>query len=190
MEILTDCDGVLLNWLQAFDNWMESNGKIKIENGYNVGTNYGMTKEDGKDLCQFFNKSAAIGWLPPYKDAIKYVKKLHEEMGATFNVISSLSNDIHAQKLREINLENTFGKTAISSLCCLDCGADKDQALLEHYNSGKFWIEDKTENANLGAEMGLNTFLMVHPYNANDEVHSDVIKVNNWKEIYEYIGGE
>ena len=94
---------------------------------------------------------------------------------------------MHAQKLREINLENTFGKTAISSLVCLPCGADKDDALRKHYNSGKIWVEDKTENANLGAEMGLNTFLMVHPYNENDTVHQNVTKVNSWKEIYEHI---
>ena len=187
MEILTDCDGVLLNWLTAFDEWMHRNGKIKIANGYNVGLNYGLTKEDGKDLCSFFNKSAAIGWLPPFRDSIKYVRKLHEEVGATFSVITSLSTDMHAQKLREINLENTFGKTAISSLHCLPCGADKDEALQKHYNSGKVWIEDKTINANLGAEMGLNTFLMVHPYNENDTVHHNVTKVHSWKEIYEHI---
>ena len=50
------------------------------------------------------------------------------------------------------------------------------------------WIEDKTENANLGAEMGLNSFLIEHPYNINNKTHEEVNRVRNWKEIYEYVG--
>ena len=41
------------------------------------------------------------------------------------------------------------------NVLCLDTGADKDEALAPYFNSGAFWIEDKTENAELGAELGL-----------------------------------
>jgi uncharacterized HAD superfamily protein len=48
------------------------------------------------------------------------------------------------------------------------------------------WVEDKAENAELGVEMGLNTFLIDHVYNQG-EFH-EVTRVKNWKEIYEYVG--
>ena len=38
--IVTDCDGVLLNWEYAFCAWMSQRGYTEIENGnqeYNIG---------------------------------------------------------------------------------------------------------------------------------------------------------
>ena len=49
------------------------------------------------------------------------------------------------------------------------------------------WIEDKVENANLGAELGLETLLMEHGHNMNRDLHEDVTVVKDWKGIYEYL---
>jgi hypothetical protein len=51
------------------------------------------------------------------------------------------------------------------------------------------WIEDKVENANLGAELGLETLLMEHGHNMNRDLHEDVTVVKDWKGIYEYLNG-
>jgi FMN phosphatase YigB (HAD superfamily) len=90
--ILTDADGVLLDWIYAFDMWMKRHGyNITNPNAYSVAVRY--ETEDGKRLAKMFNESAWIRKIPPFKDAIKYVKKLHEEHGYVFHCISSLSDD-------------------------------------------------------------------------------------------------
>jgi uncharacterized HAD superfamily protein len=99
-----------------------------------------------------------------------------------------MSDDRYAIKLREQNLDRIFGKGIFERIVCLPCGEDKDEALERYRDSDFIWVEDKTENANLGAEMGLNSFLIEHLYNVNDETHEEVTRVKNWKEIYEYVG--
>jgi hypothetical protein len=189
--ILTDCDGVLLNWEYAFNVWIQSHGYKMVEGGanyYDMGKRYGLSKEKAKEKCKIFNESAAIGFLPSLRDSMYYVKRLHEEHGYTFHCITSLSLDPSAGKLRKMNLEKMFGPTAFTKLVCLDTGADKDEFLDEHYaDTGYYWIEDKMENAIAGLNLGLQPILIEHGHNMNDSVPVGMKKVVKWKEIYEYI---
>lgn len=185
--ILTDCDGVLLDWVYSFDMWMKRHGYKKIRNDtYDLHECYGIEKSQSKSLVRMFNESANIGFLPPMRDAIKYVRKLHEERGYVFHCITSLSLDPFAVKLREQNIRNIFGTTAFEKIICLDTGADKDDALKPYEGSSCIWIEDKVENAELGARLGLQSILVEHDHNA-DFYHSDIPKVLTWREIYDMI---
>jgi len=191
--ILTDCDGVLLNWEYAFSCWMEQHGHTAIEGGnllYDIGKRFDLTKEQAKQQIKIFNESAAIGFLPALRDAMFYVKRLHEEHGYEFHCITSLSTDPNAYKLRKMNLEKLFGPTAFTRLVCLDTGADKDAALEEYRDSGLFWIEDKLENAEAGLNFGLRPILMEHGFNMHDTLSTGIHKVVNWKEIYIHVTGE
>ena len=180
--ILTDCDGVLLNWMFAFDAWLTSRGyKRVINDEYNVAKSYGITKDEGYRLVRAFNESDSIGYLPPHRDAVHYIGKLHEEHGYVFRVITSLSLDPYAKELRERNLRKLFG-TAIEQVICLDTGEDKDAALLPFKDSGMCWIEDKEENALLGTDLGLESLLMEHGYNTNCQT---VPLVRNWKDVHD-----
>ena len=186
--ILVDCDGVLLDWEWAFAVWMEEHGFSKKEGyqfEYDIGIRYGIGKEQGSKLIKIFNESAAIGFLPPLRDAMYYVKRLHEEHGYIFHCITSLSTDINAKKLREMNLQKLFGKTAFDRVVCLGTGADKNYALEEYANSGLWWIEDKPENADVGYNMGLKSILVEHGHNMHHECPYPVVK--NWREIYDII---
>jgi len=186
--ILVDCDGVLCDWLYAFDQWMERHGYAVVKpNLYKVHDRFDLVRNEGKKLARMFNESAWIRKLPPYKDAIKYVRKLHEEHGYVFRVISSLSDDEYSQHLRTKNLRELFGNTVFESYTYLDTGADKDEALEEYSDTGCWWIEDKPENAELGTSLGLSSVLITHDHNANHEGRWN--RVNNWKEIYELIVG-
>jgi uncharacterized HAD superfamily protein len=185
--ILCDCDGVLVDWVYGFTKWMKQHGyEIQVEGEYDIAKTFGITKAEGKRLVRHFNESAAMGWLPSLRDAVKYVRKLHEEHGYVFHCITSLSLDEHAGKLRKKNLEALFGKTVFEKVTCLDTGADKDEALEEYRDTGCYWIEDKVENAELGDELGLESILIEHGFNEDYE-NENIQKVQTWKEIYEMI---
>jgi FMN phosphatase YigB (HAD superfamily) len=183
--ILTDADGVLLDWEWAFRVWMQERGYQFEEagkNNYYLHHHYkDTTKEEIKKLVKFFNESAAIGFLPALRDSVHYVKRLHEEHGYQFRVITSLSLDKNAGRLREMNLRKLFGD-AIESVICLDTGADKDEALAPYKDSGLYWIEDKPENADVGHELGLKSILIEHGHNMHHSCTYDLAK--NWKDVY------
>jgi len=186
--ILTDVDGVLLNWEYAFKCWMEQHGyKLNTTaSDYDISDRYGIPYSKGKELVRFFNESAAIGFLPPLRDAMYYVDLLHRKHGYVFRAITSLSTDPAAAKLREENLSKLFGPTVFEDVLCIGTGADKDEALAPYEGSGLFWIEDKIENAELGQRLGLQSILVEHGHNMN-YVNDDIPIVKGWKEIYEML---
>jgi fido (protein-threonine AMPylation protein) len=170
---------------------MERHGYVQVANGeneYDIGTRFSLEFEEKERLVRMFNESAWIRKLPPLRDAIKYVRKLHEEHGYIFRVISSLSTDPYAGHLRTKNLIEMFGPTVFESYVYVDTGADKDEALEPYRNTGCWWIEDKVENAVLGRTLGLDSILVNHPFN-KDSFVGDMPRCNNWKEIYETIVG-
>jgi len=187
--ILTDVDGVLLNWEYAFNIWMKRHGYTPKEdsgNIYDIGEKYGLTQEKKRELVKFFNESAAIGFLPPLRDAIHYVRELHVKHGYVFHVLTALSNDHQAQELRRQNLEKLFGETVFEKFIYCDTGADKDEILAPYSGTNLLWIEDKVENAKLGLELGLDSILIEHGHNM---LTTDIPLMKDWKAVYEYVVG-
>ena len=187
--ILTDVDGVLCDWEWAFNVWMQEHGFEEVPGSklnYDMSMRYGIPKEQVKKLIRIFNESAAIGFLPALRDAMYYVKRLHEEHGFRFHCITSLSLDPNAQKLREMNLNKLFGTTVFERIVCLDTGADKEEALSEYEGTGCYWLEDKPENAIAGYRAGLRSLLVEHGHNMH-HYHEGITIVKNWKEIYQLI---
>ena len=187
--ILTDCDGVLLNWRDPFDAWMMREHNIYAEGDVRV---YDQTERyDNPDIFRYvlsFNQSANIGFLPPLYDSVKYVKKIHETMGFKFTVITSLSLNPYAQKLRTRNLERIFGEEVFDEFVYLDTAADKDDILAEYagFYPNAYWIEDKVKNAIAGKEAGLESILMKHPHIKLENTEGIPV-MSNWKELYETI---
>lgn len=187
--ILTDCDGVCLDWEWAFNVWMQEHGFEEVPGSklnYDMDIRYGIAKEQVRKLIKLFNESAAIGFLPAQRDAMYYIKRLHEEHGFRFHAITSLSLDPNAQKLREMNIHKLFGYTAFERILCLDTGADKQEALEEYKGTGCWWIEDKPQNAEVGYRLGLRPLLLEHAHNMHYH-HDAVVTVQNWRQIYELI---
>lgn len=180
--ILTDCDGVLLDWEVAFEQWMEQHGHTKVVQAtYDISTTYGIDKAEGKRLVREFNESAWMGFLPAFRDARSGVAKLVEQ-GYKFVVITSLSLDEKARMLRISNLKNIFGKDVFVDVICLDTGADKDDELVKYAGTGLWWIEDKPENAECGLKYGLKPILIEHNHNRDHDVEG-IEYAEDWDDI-------
>ena len=187
--ILVDADGVLLDWEYAFNIWMQEHGFEEVPGSklsYEMDERYGIPKEQVRKLIRLFNESAAIGFLPALRDAMYYVKRLHEEHGYRFHCITSLSTDPNAVKLREQNLSKLFGKTAFERVVCLPTGADKNEALEEYRDTGCYWIEDKPVNAEAGLAAGLRPLVIEHGHNLH-YYHEHITLVKNWRDVYQII---
>lgn len=186
--ILTDCDGVLLDWEWAFAIWMQERGYVQRPNAkdyYKIHDQFdNLTNTDAKKFTRLFNESAAIGFLPPLRDSVYWMKRLNEELGYRFICITSLSTDKNAQKLRRMNLEKYYGDV-FDDVVCLETGSDKHEALEPFRGTGLWWIEDKPENADLGHSYGLNSILLEHGHNMNHDCAYPIVK--NWKEIFQLI---
>ncbi len=187
--IVTDVDGVILNWEDAFQVWMEHQGFKKVLKHkliYNAASQFNLSKEEGKKWVKLFNQSAAIGFLPPLRDAQEILTLLNKNYGYRFVVCTSLSNDKAAQELRTRNLQKYFGDI-FEEFVYLDTGADKDEALykLAKKYRGCLWVEDKVENADAGAKVDFEPVVMEHGYNMNENHEHFVAK--NWEDIYLHI---
>jgi len=183
--ILTDIDGVMLDWETGFHDWMESKGFVRNAiASYDMHVVYNQRKEHVKELVREYNNSAWMCCLNPLRDAVEGVKML-ASAGYRFGAITSLSLDPYAGQLRKENLIKHFGDV-FDFVTCLDTGADKDEALAPYKDSGMWWLEDKPENARLGADLGLKSILVRHQHNANFE-YDGVTQVDNWAQIYNTI---
>lgn len=188
--IVTDFDGCCAYWEHGFHMSMVSKGYKETKNGfYNIEDKYGISKEEGDALADAFNESAAMRRLPPFKDAIKYIRKLHEEHGYVFHCISAIPNTRDMYDSRMENIQNLFGKTAFERLTLCGHSSNKREFLKEYEGTGCFWIEDLHKNLKYGVDLGMRGILMDHHYNRHEEDFA-YKRVHTWKQIYEEIVGE
>ena len=199
--ILTDVDGVLLEWEHHFTKWMlqrtlfdEKGARYhpyrllpNKENTYEMAERFGLTVTEIRKEIREFNRSAWMGTQRPMLESQTWVKLMAAE-GWTFIPITSQTSDIPAQQLRKKRLGELFGDHVFTNYHILGTGADKDGALAEFHNTGLYWVEDKPKNAVAGLKYGLKPILIDHPYN-QDFNHPDIIRVSNWKDIHQIVSG-
>lgn len=182
--ILTDVDGCVLDWEFAFNCWMLERGyPLKDALKYGVDKRYGIETDEAQKLVRIFNESASMGFLPPLRDSIYYIKKLHEKYGYVFHAITAMGKDKNAHKLRVMNLQKLFGKTAFADFTFLDMFESKEPILAQYIDTGCVFIEDKYKNLAPCAKLGIQPILMEHGHNMNFK-DEKVIVVKNWKDIY------
>lgn len=184
LPILTDVDGVLLEWEPAFTKWMNSKGyEVQTEGVYKQSTRFGIEQALSDALTNRFNESAWMGYLKPIPGAVKWLERFADE-GYTFECLTSQSEDIYAGYLRKYNLEMLFGKV-ITECTCIATGSDKDEHL-KNWAPGHWWIEDKPQNAIAGLEAGHKPILITHPYNKDFE-HEGIERADSWEDIFNII---
>lgn len=190
-HILTDCDGVLLNWNDTFTGFMAAKGFPLIkekEHSYAISDRHGLPSKDAYQLIREFNEGPYMAMLPALSDSVEYVRKLHTD-GFEFTCVTSISDAPQSHTYRLQNLYNVFGFN-FKELRCLKMGANKKEELGRWAGTGYYWIEDHPAQAEAGAAVGLKPILIQHPYNAdyhnNDKFHIVPLE-NAWRDIYNVI---
>ena len=167
--ILTDCDGVLLDWRTGFLNWLPDHVSDSIQAGameeenFNDAFDYDQQHID--NLAVEFNRSPAIANLPAWKDAVYYVKRL-ADLGFRFHVCTSMGTDPASQQYREYNLYKLYGD-CFQVVQLLPVGASKAPWLNQYRDSGYFWLEDHVNNARAGHQLGLKSIVAADSSNSS-----------------------
>lgn len=185
--ILTDCDGVLLDWEIKFKSWMERLGyKLNPQHlsMYSIGAQYGVSQEKSTELIARFNAGSDFESLPAWRDSVKYVQRLYTE-GWNFVVITTAGTHPWTPGLRKSNLDKVFGEGIFNEIHVLPLHSDKGVVLENYKDSKLFWIEDKPSNAERGLDYGLRSLLMSVTH--NKDYNGPVPVVNNWAEIYKLV---
>ena len=79
-KILTDVDGVLLDWETSFTAWMDKEGYSVVNpNEYKQSLRYGLDQELADRLVKTFNESAWIGFIKPLRDSVSVIDKMLSE---------------------------------------------------------------------------------------------------------------
>lgn len=187
--ILVDVDGVLLDWVNPFVKWMIRHG-FKTEKLVTHPKSLDILKTFPKQMSfkesstyiKMFNDSNRIRFQPPLRDAVKYVKKLHEE-GYVFHAITSFSDDPVSIEMRRECLSDLFGPTVFESFMS-GCHTKTKDEFFELYRDTKcIFVEDNLLNCRLAATYGLKPVLLAHDYNKTDEFK----RFKDWKELYNFI---
>jgi FMN phosphatase YigB (HAD superfamily) len=188
--IITDVDGVILDWEGHFHAYMRSNGhlRVNIQPSYWQETCYPeLSQIEAKKMIYHFNTSAWMMGLPALRDARSGIGRLVEN-GYKFVAITAMGTDRYSLLARRYNLENIFGKGVFDDVIGTDMyDHDSKRSELRGYD-GHYWIEDRVDNAILGTEMGLDTILMDHAYNADfAESEHGIKRVSCWANICDFI---
>jgi len=190
--ILTDCDGVLLDWKYGFYQYMAQRGhSVQNDNVYSMAETFNITKDEANEHVRIFNNSMYIAHLTPFRDAIASVRYLYETHGFVLHVITALSTEPEAYKLRMQNLHEVFGANVIDRLVCTDPEhPDKTPFLDEYKDTNCIWVEDSPKNAIAGAKLGLNTYSINHSHNADFKYDDDmnIECVDDWQGIISHEG--
>jgi FMN phosphatase YigB (HAD superfamily) len=189
--ILTDADGVLFNWVGGFNTFMELRGHKSIsDTEYSVSKKYNISKDDAFKLIKEYNEGPLIEFLEPMRDSVEYVKKLAGD-GFRFICVTSLSSNLEAALRRNRNIRRVFGDV-FDEVHCIGMGELKLEILTKNWkDSGLFWIEDTTHQADAGLAAGLKPILIRHSYNEMYEAkYPTVGNEKPWAEIYDIICAE
>jgi len=186
--ILTDCDEVLFDWSNPFEDWVRDNypqftPETSLRDHWHVEAWLGCEIEFSRQLIRDFNGDPDI-W--PYFEPLPGVESVIKQMadeGWKFVAITACAEDTTTYQGRWENLQSYFGQ-AFDTLHCVGLHSSKKDILARY--APTYWVEDKMKHASDGADVGHKSFLINYKHNAN---HYDprVTRVDNWQEIYDQI---
>lgn len=184
--LLTDVDGVLLDWVKIFGQFAQSKGfTLFMEHPQTWGMNewFGADANAIRSLISEMNSSEIFAKLPPFTDALKVLPELARTHDLV--AITCCSNDTKTIQRRKENLKVLDVK--FKEVHCLNFTDSKKELLAAYPKT--LWVEDRFEGAKSGVETGHDAFLINRSYN-QDEHHEEIIKVDSWHQIQKYLQGK
>lgn len=181
--ILTDVDGVLLDWFGGFRKFLRAKG-IGVRDGDPAlwSMEGWIDATNIQELIAEFNRSPGFAELEPYDDAQRMVAALASHHD--FVAITSCLDEPLTHEMRRKNLEKHFGPV-FKEIICLPLMKSKLEYLKKYPKS--WWIEDSMHGAKAGEEAGHKSILINKPYN-QFPIDSGIVRDNNWYDIYDRIG--
>lgn len=188
--IISDCDGVLVNWELGFEAFMVSLGHTRVitaDHEYSTALRYNISVIQAREYITEFNEGPYISYLESFADSVKYVSKL-SNLGFRFIVISSVSDLPSVKQRRVNNLTHLFGDV-FDDVFCIKMGTSKSGVLKKWAGTGYFWIEDHIPQAEAGYDVGLHPILIGHPYSRhyNSPLFPKVSMKSPWKKIFNLV---
>lgn len=185
---LTDADGVLVNWNCGFNAWMKSRGYEEVtRTHYSMCVRYNLTPEMIKSLIEEYNCSAAVSFLQPIPGSVMIMNKI-QSLGYDVHCISSFGGDTYS-RIQRAKMLWEFFRIPSMNVHLLPMDGSKVEFLSRWKDTNAPWIEDKVENALVGADLGLNAILLRSDH-TSAYVSEKVYVADSWYKIYEHITGE
>lgn len=187
-NLVIDCDGVALDFLRGFIPAAEEKlGRTFDKSGpddFNLSNWLGVTEEEVGSMIGEFNSGVGghFSKLPPVDGAVAALQAAHAQ-GRIISMITACSTSQIAISMREQNLLDVFGDI-FQEIHFVDLKASK-RPQLELYKD-VVWVEDKWQNALLGAEIGHKSYLIRESHNVEKEAtvqHANLTWVDGWAEI-------
>lgn len=164
--LLSDVDGVAIDWLQGYINFNAEHGHYAL---HNQPSDFAMrdifpTLEKPWERIMEYQNSHHYTNLKAYDDTKQAYSKIHE-LGAKIIFISSCGTTDFIKKAR-IDTLNRELEGKFDDIIMLEIGASKLDVLKKFPSS--VWIEDQMKFAIEGAIAGHRSFLRNMPYNKMD----------------------
>lgn len=189
MNILIDCDDVLLDWQAGFRRWLRDERGINPHpsgpTSWNMSTWLGLDDDECLAAINHFNASIDFEHLPSVAGAAPSLSDL-KDAGHDLYVITSCGDHPATIVRRCRNLHRHFGEI-FSEIICVPLGVSK-QSHLQGFEPS-IWIEDNYKHALAGLQCGHRTFMLRRNHNRNDEMGSQgqIKWVDDWGEIVSLI---
>lgn len=196
LKIISDVDGVLLDWFNGFDNWIVNTKGIKplhntTPSMYKLEDKYPLTGDEIADCIAEFNSSDEFGSLQPIDGSVEHLGYLLADSTKEVAWLSSGSVEGKEElcfEMRSKNLKACFGTDIPGTLLVMR--ASKVEYLKEYkaeYGDNLVFIEDSFEHAQTAVKLGIKTILLDYAYNNNTSRSKLLYKAKNWEEIYSLI---
>jgi len=186
-NLLLDVDGVLLNWLAGFEQFLLTHAPhlhkdfSDMEEAHDLERLLGLTTQQMDEWVERFHLHADFSLLKPLPGATQAIRILAPWCNISC-ITASGSNPI-SKKARLMNLKNIFGDV-FDQVICVDRSLDKPEYLMS-FEPG-YWVEDQPRNTLMGVTAGHESFLMDALYNRKFH-HAQVRRVVNMLEVAEII---
>jgi len=193
LNIITDVDGVLLDWFNGFERWIVDVKGIKplhdtTPSKYALTDKYPLTSKEIVDYIAEFNSSEYFSQLKPVDGSIEFLSMLLLDKTKNIVWLSSGATEGKEEEcfdMRAKNLKECFGVDMPGTL--LPMSAKKDECLKkykEEFGYDMVFIEDSLDHAKTAIKLGIKTILLGYSYNTTHYSSKLLYKAKNWSEIY------